>query len=141
VRFDTPEPARLRTRAPDHVIYVDSLSKTIAGGLRVGWVAANGEVRRRLTELKLATDYHTPVLTQHLAQRCAGDAPPPAPHQRRLRPPLRGDASLATAPAGRRAGGDHTEGRPSRVGDIRRLAAAIRAFRRTASAHLAPAMS
>ena len=69
VRFGTPEPSRLRSRAPDHVIYVDSLSKTIGGGLRLGWVAASGEVRRRLTELKLATDYHTPVLTQHLAQR------------------------------------------------------------------------
>ena len=63
------------------MIYVDSLSKTIGGGLRVGWVAANGEVRRRLTELKLATDYHTPVLTQHLAQRwLAGGA-----HDRHLR--------------------------------------------------------
>ncbi len=69
VRFGTPEPSRLRLGAPDHVIYVDSLSKTIGGGLRVGWVAAAGEVRRRLTGLKLATDYHSPVLTQHLAQR------------------------------------------------------------------------
>jgi DNA-binding transcriptional MocR family regulator len=69
VRFGAPEPSRLRLRAPDHVIYVDSLSKTIGGGLRLGWVAASGEIRRRLTELKLATDYHTPVLTQHLAQR------------------------------------------------------------------------
>jgi 2-aminoadipate transaminase len=69
VRFGTPEPPRLRLRAPDHVVYVDSLSKTIGGGLRLGWVAASGEVRRRLTELKLGTDYHTPVLTQYLAQR------------------------------------------------------------------------
>jgi GntR family transcriptional regulator of abcA and norABC len=81
VRFGTPEPPRLRLRAPDHVIYVDSLSKTIGGGLRLGWVAANGEIRRRLTELKLATDYHTPVLTQYLAQRwLAGGA-----HDRHLR--------------------------------------------------------
>ena len=33
---------RLRLIAPDHVIYVDSLSKTIGGGLRIGWVAAAG---------------------------------------------------------------------------------------------------
>ena len=69
VRFGTPEPPRLRLRAPDHVVYVDSLSKTIGGGLRLGWVAASGEIRRRLTELKLGTDYHTPQLTQHLAHR------------------------------------------------------------------------
>jgi DNA-binding transcriptional MocR family regulator len=69
VRFGTPEPSRLRSRAPDHVIYVDSLSKTIGGGLRLGWVAARGEIRRRLTELKLATDYHSPTLIQYLAHR------------------------------------------------------------------------
>jgi DNA-binding transcriptional MocR family regulator len=69
VRFGTPEPPRLRLRAPEHVVYVDSLSKTIGGGLRVGWVAAGGELRRRLTELKLATDYHTAQLPQHLALR------------------------------------------------------------------------
>ena len=69
LRFGAPAPQRLRSRAPDHVIYVDSLSKTIGGGLRLGWVAANGEIRRRLTELKLATDYHSPTLTQHLAHR------------------------------------------------------------------------
>jgi DNA-binding transcriptional MocR family regulator len=69
VRFGRPEPPRLRAREPDHVIYVDSLSKTIGGGLRLGWLAANGEIRRRLTELKLAADYHSPTLTQYLAQR------------------------------------------------------------------------
>jgi GntR family transcriptional regulator of abcA and norABC len=69
LRFGTGQLQRMRMQAPDHVIYVDSLSKTIGGGLRVGWVAAGGEVRRRLTDLKLATDYHTPVLTQHLAAR------------------------------------------------------------------------
>src|SRR5205823_3273210 len=51
------------------VPYVDSLSKTIGGGLRLGWVAASGEIRRRLTELKLGTDYHSALLPQHLAQR------------------------------------------------------------------------
>jgi DNA-binding transcriptional MocR family regulator len=69
VRFGTPEPPRLRSRAPEHVIYLDSLSKTVGGGLRLGWVAASGEIRRRLTELKLATDYHSPALTQYLAHR------------------------------------------------------------------------
>ena len=69
VRFGVLEPPRIRSRAPDHVIYVDSLSKTIGGGLRLGWLAASGEIRRRLTELKLATDYHSPTLTQYLACR------------------------------------------------------------------------
>jgi DNA-binding transcriptional MocR family regulator len=70
VRFkDGPAPPRLRQSAPDHVIYVDSLSKTIGGGLRVGWVAASGEARRRIAELKLGTDVHSSTLTQYLALR------------------------------------------------------------------------
>lgn len=69
VRFGKPEPPRLRSREPDHVIYVDSLSKTVGGGLRLGWLAASGEIRRRLTELKLTADYHSPTLTQYLAHR------------------------------------------------------------------------
>ncbi|HEY2637983.1 MAG TPA: PLP-dependent aminotransferase family protein [Solirubrobacteraceae bacterium] len=69
VRFAGGELPRLRSRAPDHVVYVDSLSKTIGGGLRLGWLAASGEVRRRLTTLKQATDVHTSVLVQHLALR------------------------------------------------------------------------
>lgn len=69
VRFGIPEPPRLRGRAPDHVVYVDSLSKTVGGGLRVGWVAASGEIRRRLTDLKLATDHHTSLLPQHISHR------------------------------------------------------------------------
>src|SRR3954463_15870908 len=70
VRFnDGPAPPRLRQSAPDHVIYVDSLSKTIGGGLRVGWVAASGEARRRVAEMKLGTDVHSTSLTQYLAMR------------------------------------------------------------------------
>jgi DNA-binding transcriptional MocR family regulator len=70
VRFkDGPVPPRLRQSAPDHVIYVDSLSKTIGGGLRIGWVSATGEARRRIAELKLGTDVHTSTLTQYLAMR------------------------------------------------------------------------
>src|SRR6476659_8051185 len=70
IRFvDGPPPPRLRQSAPDHVIYVDSLSKTIGGGLRIGWVAASGEARRRIAGLKLDTDTHSSTLTQYLAMR------------------------------------------------------------------------
>jgi GntR family transcriptional regulator of abcA and norABC len=70
VRFaGAPPPPRLRQSAPDHVIYVDSLSKTIGGGLRIGWVAASGEAKRRIAELKLGSDVHSSTLTQYLAAR------------------------------------------------------------------------
>ena len=69
VRFEGSEPSRLRALAPDHVIYVDSLSKTIGGGLRIGWLAACGPVLARLVTLKMAADVHTSSLVQHIAAR------------------------------------------------------------------------
>jgi len=69
VRFEGAEPRRLRHLAPSHVIHVDSLSKTIGGGLRLGWVAADGPIRSRLIDLKLGSDFHTSSLIQHLAAR------------------------------------------------------------------------
>ena len=69
MRYDGPPLPRLRADAPSHVIYLDSLSKTIGGGLRVGWMAASGPLRRRLVQLKLDSDIHTAALPQHLAAR------------------------------------------------------------------------
>jgi 2-aminoadipate transaminase len=59
----------MRAAAPDHVIYLDSLSKTVGGGLRVGWIAASGPVRSRLAALKVESDVHTSSLDQHIAVR------------------------------------------------------------------------
>ncbi len=69
MRYEGAAQPRLRERAPSHVIYVDSLSKTIGGGLRVGWIAASGPVFSRLVQLKLDSDIHTAALPQHLAAR------------------------------------------------------------------------
>jgi DNA-binding transcriptional MocR family regulator len=51
------------------VIYVDSLSKTVGGGLRIGWIAARGPVYERIAALKLESDFHTTTLAQHIAAR------------------------------------------------------------------------
>ncbi|HVF79391.1 MAG TPA: PLP-dependent aminotransferase family protein [Solirubrobacteraceae bacterium] len=69
MRFDGPSRRRLRADAPSHVIYVDSLSKTIGGGLRIGWIAASGPIFGRLVQLKIDSDIHTAALPQHLAAR------------------------------------------------------------------------
>ncbi len=69
LRFDGAEPQALRELAPAHVIYVDSLSKTVGGGLRVGWIASRGPVRERLAMLKLESDFHSATLMQHIAAR------------------------------------------------------------------------
>jgi DNA-binding transcriptional MocR family regulator len=67
--FDGEPPAPLRSRAPGHVIYVDSLSKTVGGGMRIGWVAARGPVFNRLVALKMANDLNTSPLDQRIATR------------------------------------------------------------------------
>src|SRR5436305_3520930 len=64
------EPVRpLREEIPGHAIYINSLSKTVGGGLRLGWLAARGPVRDRLATLKLDSDFHTNTLVQHIAAR------------------------------------------------------------------------
>lgn len=59
----------IRELAPAHVIYANSLSKVVGGGLRSGWVAARGAVRERIAMMKLEADFHSPTLIQHIAAR------------------------------------------------------------------------
>jgi len=59
----------LRELAPAHVVYANSLSKVVGGGLRSGWVAARGPVRERIAMLKLEADFHSPTLIQHMVAR------------------------------------------------------------------------
>jgi 2-aminoadipate transaminase len=67
--FDGSAPSPLRRDAPGHVIYVDSLSKTIGGGLRIGWIAARGPLFNRLVALKLASDLNSSPFDQRIAAR------------------------------------------------------------------------
>ena len=74
LRYEGDPPPPLRLAAPGHVIEINSLSKAVGGGLRLGWLTARGPVLRRLSALKQATDFHTPSLIQHMAARyLAGD--------------------------------------------------------------------
>lgn len=67
LRYDGPAPRPLRELAPGHVVYLSSLSKTVGGGLRIGWVAARGPVLERISHLKLENDFFTAAVTQHIA--------------------------------------------------------------------------
>jgi DNA-binding transcriptional MocR family regulator len=69
LRLEGPDPGPLRALDPDHVIYVDSLSKTVAPGLRAGWVAASGPVLDRIVAEKRGDDGHSPTLVQQLIAR------------------------------------------------------------------------
>lgn len=69
MRFEGPFVRSLRELAPAHVLYANSLSKVVGGGLRSGWVAARGPVLDRLAMLKLEADFHSPTLIQYIAAR------------------------------------------------------------------------
>ncbi len=55
------------------VIYLSTVSKIIAPGLRIGWVVANEEIRRKLTIAKQAADLHTSSLDQRIVHRYLAD--------------------------------------------------------------------
>lgn len=59
----------MRSLAPERVIYVGTLSKIFAPGIRVGWVAAAAPVRSKLLLLKESADLCQSNLTQCVAQR------------------------------------------------------------------------
>lgn len=67
--FDGPPPSALRSAAPAHFIYASSFSKTLGGGLRVGWIAARGPVFNRLVALKTTSDLNTSAFDQHVLAR------------------------------------------------------------------------
>ncbi len=57
----------IQTFAPDHVLYVSTLSKVFAPGLRIGFCVAPEPVRRWLVLAKQGIDLHTSTFNQALA--------------------------------------------------------------------------
>ncbi len=57
----------IRTFAPDNVIYVSTLSKVFAPGLRIGFCVAPELIRKWLVLVKQGTDLHTSTFNQALA--------------------------------------------------------------------------
>ena len=56
--------AALAGLAPERVVYVGSVSKTLAPALRLGWVVAPRDVREELVGRKQLVGHHTPALGQ-----------------------------------------------------------------------------
>ncbi len=78
LRYDGTDLGPLRALDPTHVIYVDSLSKTVAPGLRAGWVAASGPVLDRIIAEKRDDDAHCATLPQQVSARFLAEGCYPA---------------------------------------------------------------
>ncbi|MEV6415171.1 PLP-dependent aminotransferase family protein [Kribbella sp. NPDC051718] len=68
---DAPPP--LATLAPDLTVYVSGLSKSIAPGLRIGFVVAPAGLVPVLERVIRATTWHTPAITAAIATRWLTD--------------------------------------------------------------------
>jgi 2-aminoadipate transaminase len=67
LRYRGNEIAAIKTLAPDHVVYVSTLSKVFAPGLRIGFCAAPELIRKWLVIVKQGIDLHTSTFNQALA--------------------------------------------------------------------------
>jgi len=67
LRYEGGSLPPLQLFAPDHVIYVGTLSKIFAPGLRIGYCLAPEKVREWLVLAKQGVDLHTGTLSQALA--------------------------------------------------------------------------
>jgi GntR family transcriptional regulator / MocR family aminotransferase len=101
-RYDRAPVGAVQGLAPDHVVHVHSVSKTLAPGLRLGWAVAPAALAAELAEAKRRSDLGVPVLDQlalaDLIERGELDR-----HLRRLRPRYRRrrDALVGALLAGR----------------------------------------
>ena len=67
LRYDGDWLPSLKSLAPERVIFIHTFSKIFGPGLRLGWVAADPALIRRLGLLKLGTDQCSGALAQLLA--------------------------------------------------------------------------
>ncbi len=72
--FDAPPPLPLTARNPEGCIYMGSFSKTLAPGLRLGFLVAPKALYPKLLQAKQAADLHTPSFNQRMvAEVLKGD--------------------------------------------------------------------
>jgi len=63
-RYDRAPVGALHGLAPDHVVYAGTASKTLAPGLRLGWLILPGRLTEPVAAAKIAADRGSPVIDQ-----------------------------------------------------------------------------
>ncbi|MCY1167062.1 2-aminoadipate transaminase [compost metagenome] len=71
--FDAPPPLPLTARNPEGCIYMGSFSKTLAPGLRLGFLVAPKALYPKLLQAKQAADLHTPSFNQRMVHEVLKD--------------------------------------------------------------------
>jgi GntR family transcriptional regulator/MocR family aminotransferase len=74
-RYDRDPVGCLQALCPQRVVLLGSVSKTLAPGLRLGWLVAPAPLARAVRDARAASDLGSPVLDQHtLAELLASGA-------------------------------------------------------------------
>jgi GntR family transcriptional regulator/MocR family aminotransferase len=63
-RYDRPPVPALRALAPDHVVHLGSVSKSLAPAIRIGWLLAPAALQPELVEARYWSDLAGPALSQ-----------------------------------------------------------------------------
>lgn len=75
IDFNDVRRVSLKSLIPERVVYVSTLSKIFAPGVRTGWISAPAPIRDKLVLLREAADLCPPNLTQMLMEAWLGTQP------------------------------------------------------------------
>jgi GntR family transcriptional regulator/MocR family aminotransferase len=64
LRYDRQPVGALQALAPDHVVYGGTASKTLAPGLRLGWLVVPPRLLEPIVSMRYGEDVHVPALEQ-----------------------------------------------------------------------------
>jgi 2-aminoadipate transaminase len=73
LRYAGKEVPSIQSIGGDHVIQLQTFSKIISPGLRIGWISASKEVMALIERVKQATDLHTNTFCQYVIAEYAKD--------------------------------------------------------------------